>query len=100
MVKYLFLFFIIYPFTIQGFNYKWSGKGHLYDERNQYTVICRLVKERRVEPLFGEDSVKCHYRCQDYKDIKDEYVITTHSDFVCEKNQTQTRGYKRDWRNR
>ena len=100
MVKYLFLFFIIYPFTIQGFNYKWSGKGHLYDERNQYTVICRLVKERRVEPLFGEDSVKCHYRCQDYKDIKDEYVITTHSDFACEKNQTQTRGYKRDWRNR
>ena len=79
---------------------RWSGRGKLYDERNQYYVLCRLVKEYRVEPLFGDDSVKCHYRCQDFKDEKDEYVITTHSDHVCEKNQIQPRGDKRDWRGR
>lgn len=79
-------------------NYKWSGKGKLYDKRNQYYVACRLVKEKRVEPFLGEDTVKCHYRCQDYKDKKDEFVITTHSDFSCEKQVMQPRGDKRDWR--
>tara|TARA_Y100000592_G_C5257801_1_gene215839 strand:- start:242 stop:550 length:309 start_codon:yes stop_codon:yes gene_type:complete len=79
---------------------KWSGKGRLYDERNQYFVTCRLVKEKRVKPFLGEDTVKCHYRCQDYKDIKDEFVVTTHSDYACEKQVTQPRGKKRDWRSK
>ena len=81
-------------------NYKWSGKGRLYDQRNQYFVSCRLVKEKRVKPFFGDDSVKCHYRCQDYKEIRDEFVITTHSNHICVKTVTQPRGDKRDWRNR
>ena len=53
---------------------------------------------KRVEPFFGEDSVKCHYRCQDYKEVRDEFVITTHSDHTCMKQVTQPRGDKRDWR--
>ena len=81
-------------------NYKWGGKGRLYDQRNQYLVACRLVKENRVEPFFGEDSVKCHYRCQDYKEKRDEFVITTHSDHTCMKQVTQPRGDKRDWRSK
>ena len=81
-------------------NYKWGGKGKLYDRRNQYVVACRLVKEKRVEPFFGEDSVKCHYRCQDYKEVRDEFVITTHSDHTCMKQVTQPRGDKRDWRSK
>ena len=74
--------------------------GRLYDERNQYLVACRLVKEKRVEPFFGEDSGKCHYRCQDYKEVRDEFVITTHSDHTCMKQVTQPRGDKRDWRSK
>ena len=34
------------------------------------------------------------------KNIKDEFVITTHSDFACEKQVIQPRGDKRDWRNK
>ena len=52
-------------------NYKWSGKGQLYDERNQYQVTCRLTKEKNVKPFFGEDSVKCFYVCTD----KEEMVV-------------------------
>ena len=77
-------------------NYKWSGKGQLFDERNQYFVTCRLHKEKRVDPFFGEDSVKCFYACTD----KEDMVITTHSDHVCEKQIQSPRGEKRDWRNR
>jgi len=77
-------------------NYKWSGKGRLYDQRNQYFVTCRLTKEKRVEPFFGEDSVKCFYNCTD----KEEIVITTHSDHICEKQISLPRGDARDWRNR
>ena len=79
---------------------QWTGRGKLYDERNQYFVTCRLVKEKRVEPFLGEDTVKCHYRCQDYKEKRDEFVINTHSDFACEKQIVQPRGDKRDWRKR
>ena len=77
-------------------NYKWFGKGQLFDERNQYYVTCRLNKEKRVDPFFGEDSVKCFYTCTD----KEDMVITTHSDHVCEKQIQSPRGEKRDWRNR
>ena len=87
------LFFCNSAFTK---NYKWSGKGQLYDDRNQYHVICRLTKEKRVDPFFGEDSVKCFYTCTD----KEIMVITTHSDHVCEKQIASPRGEKRDWRNR
>ena len=80
--------------------WKWKNTGRLYDKRNQYTVMCRLVKEKRVKPFFGEDSVKCHYRCQDYKEIRDEFVITTHSDHTCMKQVTQPRGDKRDRRSK
>ena len=101
VMKYIILIVILlYPSLIYSMNYKWSGKGRLYDERNQYTVMCRLVKEKRVKPFFGEDSVKCHYRCQDYKEIRDEFVITTHSDHTCMKQVTQPRGSKRDWRSK
>jgi len=34
--------YCVHPTLIK--NYKWSGKGRLYDERNQYLVACRLVK--------------------------------------------------------
>ena len=81
-------------------DYRWTGKGHLYDERNQYFVTCRLTKEYHVEPFFGEDAVKCHYRCQDHKSESDEFVITTHSDHVCEKETVQPRGEFRDWRSK
>ena len=85
-MKYILIALIIlYPTISDSKNYKWSGKGKLYDQRNQYTVTCRLVKEKRVKPFFGDDSVKCHYRCQDYKVIRDEFVITTHSDHACMK---------------
>ena len=80
--------------------WRWKNTGRMYDERNQYLVACRLVKEKRVEPFFGEDSVKCHYRCQDYKEVRDEFVITTHSDHTCMKQVTQPRGDKRDWRSK
>ena len=53
-----------------------------------------------VEPMFGEDTVKCHYRCQDYGRGSEEFVITTHSDFACEKNVVQPRGDERDWRSK
>ena len=72
----------------------------MYDERNQYFVTCRLTKEYNVEPFFGEDAVKCHYRCQDHKSESDEFVITTHSDHVCEKETVQPRGDFRDWRSK
>ena len=100
MVKFLFLIFIIIPFSVDSLNYKWSGKGKLYDERNQYYVVCRLVFQERVKPFLGEDTVKCRYRCQDAKTLKDEFVITTHSDFACERQVVQPRGDKRDWRGR
>jgi hypothetical protein len=77
-------------------NYKWSGKGQLYDQRNQYYVTCRLNKEKRVDPFFGEDSVKCFYTCTD----KESMVLTTHSNHICEKQIASPRGEKRDWRNR
>ena len=94
LISNLFLILLITPTQAN----QWTGKGRLYDQRSQYFVTCRLVKEKRVEPFLGEDTVKCHYRCQDYKDIKDEFVITTHSDFPCEKQVLQPRGDKRDWR--
>ena len=97
-MKILVVLIMIYPSFVESA--QWSGRGHLYDQRNQYEVMCRLVKEKRVEPFFGEDSVKCHYRCQDYKDIKDEFVITTHSNHVCERQVVQTRGDFRDWRSK
>ena len=70
------------------------AKGYLYDERNQYFVICRLTDEKNVKPFFGEDTVKCFYTCQD----KDFFVINTHSDYPCEKETVSPRGDKRDWR--
>jgi len=73
-----------------------ATNGKLYDQRNQYFVTCRLHKEKRVKPFFGEDSVKCFYTCTD----KDNIVITTHSDHVCEKQIQTPRGDQRDWRNR
>ena len=96
LISSLFLISIITPTQAN----KWTGKGRLYDQRNQYFVTCRLVKEKRVEPFFGEDSVKCHYRCQDYKEVRDEFIITTHSDHTCMKQVTQPRGDKRDWRSK
>ena len=70
--------------------------GRLYDQRNQYFVTCRLDKEKRVEPFFGEDSVKWFYTWTD----KDNIVITKNSNNVCEKQIQAPRGDKRDWRNR
>lgn len=69
-------------------------KGYLYDERNQYHVICRLTQEKNIKPFVGEDTVKCFYTCQD----KEFFVITTHSDYPCEKEIASPRGDKRDWR--
>lgn len=96
ILNIIFCIIIFFP-NAHSKNYKWSGKGRLFDKQNQYFVTCRLVKEKRVKPFFGEDTVKCHYRCQDFKNIKDEFVITTHSDFACEKNVIQPRGDRRDW---
>ena len=59
-MKILVVLIMVYPSFVESA--QWSGRGHLYDERNQYTVVCRLTKEKRVDPFFGEDSVKCHYR--------------------------------------
>tara|TARA_R100000742_G_C4220148_1_gene44130 strand:+ start:126 stop:449 length:324 start_codon:yes stop_codon:yes gene_type:complete len=87
---------ILFPLTVNSWSYKWTGKGKLYDQRNQYHVTCRLTKEKRVEPFLGEDSVKCFYTCSD----KETMVITTHSDFACEKQIQSARGDQRDWRKR
>ena len=96
MPKFLFILILLYPIMLYSWNYKWSGKGKLYDKRNQYFVTCRLTKEKIVEPFFGEDSIKCFYTCTD----KEKMVITTHSDFACEKQIQSPRGDKRDWRKR
>ena len=95
----IFLIFFCFSFA-KANNYNWTGKGRLYDERNQYYVLCRLVFQERVKPFLGEDTVKCRYRCQDAKTLKDEFVITTHSDYACERQVVQPRGDKRDWRGR
>lgn len=89
---------ILYPSFVQAG--PWTGRGHLYDQRNQYEVMCRLTQEYNVDPFFGEDTTKCHYRCQDHKSEAEEFVITTHSDFPCEKQVVQTRGDYRDWRSK
>ena len=68
--------------------------GYLYDELNQYFVICRLTDEKNVKPFFGEDTVKFFYTCQD----KEVLVINTHSDYPCEKQTISPRGDRRDWR--
>ena len=39
-------------------NYKWSGKGQLYDERNQYQVICRLTQEKNVKPFLWHLNIR------------------------------------------
>ena len=98
--KSLIIITLLYFNYVDANNFKWSGKGKLYDKRNQYFVTCRLTKEYNVEPFFGEDAVKCHYRCQDHKSESDEFVITTHSDHVCEKETIQPRGDFRDWRSK
>jgi len=72
------------------------SKGRLYDKLNQYFVNCRLTKEIRVEPFFGEDAVKCFYTCTD----KEETVITSHSNYTCYKEIVEPRGEARDWRDR
>ena len=57
-MKYIVIIVMLFfPTLVDSKNYKWSGKGRLYDERNQYLVSCRLVKEKRVEPFYGEESV-------------------------------------------
>lgn len=96
MHKLIILIILLYPMNSNTWSYKWSGKGKLYDERNQYFVTCRLTQEKIVDPFFGEDSVKCFYTCTD----KEKMVITTHSDHICEKQISSPRGDKRDWRNR
>ena len=96
MTKLIILIFLLYPINSNTWSYKWSGKGKLFDQRNQYHVNCRLTKEKRVDPFFGEDSVKCYYTCTD----KEKMVITTHSDHVCERTIASPRGEKRDWRKR
>ena len=93
------LTFFLFSF-VEANNYDWRGKGKLYDERNQYYVLCRLVFQERVEPFLGEDTVTCRYRCQDAKTEKDEFIISTHSDYACERQVVQPRGNKRDWRGR
>ena len=95
----IFLIFFIFSF-VDAKNYKWKNTGRLYDERNQYYVLCRLVFMERVKPFIGEDTVKCRYRCQDAKSEKDEFIISTHSDYPCERQIVQTRGLQRYWRNR
>ena len=99
MMSKIILTIIIYlslVVDVKSWSYKWTGKGKLYDQRNQYFVTCRLTKEKIVEPFFGEDSVKCYYTCTD----KEKMVITTHSGYACEKQITTPRGDKRDWRGR
>ena len=99
LIGYVVLTTIIYlvlTAEAKSWSYKWTGKGKLYDQRNQYFVTCRLTKEKIVEPFFGEDSVKCYYTCTD----KEKMVITTHSGYDCEKQITTPRGDKRDWRGR
>ena len=90
------IIYLVLTAEAKSWSYERSGKGKLYDQRNQYFVTCRLTKEKRVEPFFGEDSVKCYYTCTD----KEKMVITTHSNHVCEKQITTPRGDKRDWRGR
>ena len=97
MMSKIILTIMIYLFLFvdaKSWSYKWTGKGKLYDQRNQYFVTCRLTKEKIVEPFFGEDSVKCYYTCSD----KEKMVITTHSGYACEKQIQTPRGDKRDWR--
>ena len=99
LIGYVVLTTIIYLLLTaeaKSWSYKWTGKGKLYVDWNQYSVICRLTKEKKVEPFFGEDSVKCYYTCTD----KEKMVITTHSGYACEKQITTPRGDKRDWRGR
>ena len=98
-LKFLSSFIIIF-ISFSALADRWSGRGKLYDQRNQYYVLCRLTFMERVDPFFGEDSVKCRYKCQDAKTLKDEFVITTHSDYSCERQIVQPRGDKRDWRGR
>jgi len=92
----LLVLIILVPTAVSSWSYKWTGKGKLYDQRNQYHVTCRLTKEKRVEPFLGEDSVKCFYTCSD----KDKMVVNTHSDFACEKQIQAPRGDQRSWRDR
>ena len=87
----VFLFFVfIFSFA------ELLAYGRLYDQLNQYFVNCRLTKEIRVEPFFGEDAVKCFYTCTD----KVETVITSHSNYTCYKEIVEPRGEIRDWRDR
>ncbi len=90
MIKFIFISLILLPNFLHG----WGGHGKMYKERNQYHVICRLTKEKIVEPFFGEDATKCFYTCSD----KEKMVITTHSDHFCEKQIISPRGDVRDWR--
>ena len=92
----LLIIILFLPNDSNSWNYKWTGKGRLFDERNQYHVTCRLTKEKRVTPWIGEDTVKCFYTCSD----KEKMVITTHSDFACQKEIKSARGDKRDWRSK
>jgi hypothetical protein len=87
----VFLFFV-FIFLFQEL----LAEGRLYDQLNQYFVNCRLTKEARVEPFFGEDAVKCFYTCTD----KVETVITSHSNYTCYKEIVEPRGESRDWRDR
>ena len=52
-MKYILIALIIlYPTISDSKNYKWSGKGKLYDQRNQYTVTCRLVKKKELNHFW------------------------------------------------
>ena len=50
--KYLnnIILILLFPMAANAWSYKWSGKGKLYDERNQYYVTCRLTHEKNVDP--------------------------------------------------
>ena len=47
------IIYLVITAEAKSWSYKWSGKGKLYDQRNQYFVTCRLTK-KKVEPFFGE----------------------------------------------
>ena len=95
MMSKIILTIIIYLSLVvdaKSWSYEWTGKGKLYDQRNQYFITCRLTKEKKL--FQGEDGVKCYYTCTD----KEKMVITTHSGYACEKQIQTPRGDKRDWR--
>ena len=42
------IIYLVITAEAKSWSYKWSGKGKLYDQRNQYFVTCRLTKKKEL----------------------------------------------------